>query len=66
MILIRISNTKTNPVESFSNRGQWLSARGDDVKMSKNNLIILKNHFFKNQQANFNQNWYKSFIGKGN
>jgi hypothetical protein len=48
-----------------SNKGDCLSPRGDNSKRVKNTLKIFKNLLFQNQQANFNQTWYKSSLGIG-
>jgi hypothetical protein len=46
------------------NEGECPSPRGDNSK-SKNALKIFKT-LLHNQEANFNQTWYKSSLGKEN
>jgi hypothetical protein len=39
--------------------------QGEIIAKSKNTLKFFKNLLLQNQQANFNQPWYKSSLGNG-
>jgi hypothetical protein len=41
-------------------------AQGEIIAKEKNTLKFLRNLLLQNQQANFNQTYCKSFLGRGN
>jgi hypothetical protein len=47
-------------------KGQPPSPRGDNGKSKNNTENFQKSLLLQNQQTNFNETWYKSFLGKGN
>jgi hypothetical protein len=50
-------------IQVCSNEGERLSPKGDNSERVKNTLKIFKN-LLQNQQAKFNQTWYKLSFGK--
>ena len=50
-------------VKVCSNKGPRPFPRGDN---SKNILTKFKNYPLQNNRSNFNQTWYRAFLGKGN